>query len=59
MNDLVLACIVPSLDTWECYGDTGHWWLRAVSFIWLIFTFMLFVTERLFLHRWFAQRARA
>lgn len=46
------------LDAWERYGDPSQWWLHAMSVIWLIFTFMLFVLEPLFLHRWFARRAR-
>jgi uncharacterized membrane protein len=49
--------MVSALDAWDRYLDPGFWWLHAMTFIWAIFTFMLFIAEPLFLHRWFRRRA--
>lgn len=45
------------LDGWERYLDAGYWWLHAMTFLWLIFTVVLFVAEPWFLHAWFIRRA--
>jgi uncharacterized membrane protein len=45
------------LDGWERYLDASFWWLHAMTFLWLVFTFILFVAEPLFLHAWFIRRA--
>ncbi len=45
------------LDGWERYLDTSFWWVHAMTFLWLVFTFVLFVAEPLFLHAWFIRRA--
>lgn len=45
------------LEGWGRYLDTSFWWLHAMTFLWLIFTFVLFVAEPLFLHAWFIRRA--
>ncbi len=33
------------LDGWERYLDTSYWWVHAMTFLWLVFTFVLFVAE--------------
>jgi len=47
------------LDAWHRFANLGDWWMHAMVLIWLIYTFVLFVAEPLFLNRWFARRARA
>ncbi len=42
---------------WDWYFDPSHWYLHAMTAIWLLFTLMLFVFEPLFLHRWFLRSA--
>jgi len=49
--------MVYRLDAWERYLDPGYWWVHAMTLLWLIFTFVLFVAEPLFLHAWFVRRA--
>ena len=44
-------------DLWDRFADIAFWWMHAMVFVWAIFTFMLFVAEPLFLHRWFRARA--
>mgnify|MGYP001493745779 CR=1 FL=1 len=45
------------LAAWDRFLDPGFWWLHAMVAVWAVFTFMLFVAEPLFLHRWFRARA--
>lgn len=45
------------LDAWERFADPHFFWMHAMVAIWAIFTFVLFVAEPLFLHRWFHQHA--
>ncbi len=45
------------MDAWQRYLTIQHWWLHAMTAIWLVFTLVLFVLEPLFLHRWFRQQA--
>jgi uncharacterized membrane protein len=47
------------LDGWEWYGNSDFWWVHAMTLLWLIFTFVLFVAEPLFLHAWFLRKAEA
>ncbi|MBI5130576.1 MAG: hypothetical protein HZA66_14140 [Rhodopseudomonas palustris] len=48
----------------QAYGEGGRlaelrfWWLDAMIGLWALFIVMLFVAEPLFLHAWFADRAR-
>lgn len=44
-------------DGWQRYGMAGHWWLYAMTVIWLVFTLVLFVLEPLVLHKWFLENA--
>lgn len=47
------------LDGWEWYGNSDFWWVHAMTLLWLIFTFVLFVAEPMFLHAWFIRQAEA
>lgn len=46
------------LSLWPHFMTLEGWWLDAMLVIWLLFTFMLFVAEPLFLDRWLQARAR-
>lgn len=45
------------LGAWYRFTDPRFWWMHAMVAVWAIFTFMLYVAEPLFLHRWFHERA--
>lgn len=45
------------LDAWDRYLELSFWWLHLMTFIWFIFTVVLFVLEPLFLHRYFHEKA--
>ena len=49
--------MVHLLDGWHRFADPSYWWMHAMVAIWAVFTFVLFVAEPLFLHRWFHERA--
>lgn len=44
------------LDAWDRFMDLQFWWMHAMALVWAIFSFVLFVAEPLFLHRWFRRR---
>jgi uncharacterized membrane protein len=46
------------LDAWQRYQDIQFWWLHLMTFVWFIFSLVLFVLEPLFLHRWFIEHAK-
>lgn len=45
------------LDGWDRLIDARYWWLWPMVVVWMIFTFVLYVAEPLWLHRWFHDRA--
>lgn len=45
------------MDAWSRYLELQFWWLHLMTFVWFLFTLVLFVFEPLFLHRWFHQKA--
>jgi len=45
------------LAAWDRFLDPRFWWMPAMVLVWAVFTFVLFVAEPLFLHRWFHTRA--
>ena len=49
--------LVHTMDAWSRYQSLSYWWMHLMSFIWLIFTLILFVLEPLFLHRFFKEQA--
>ena len=49
--------MVEALDLWSRFLEMRFWWMHAMVAVWLLFTFVLFIAEPLFLHRWFRARA--
>jgi len=45
------------LDGWERYLDYRFWWIHAMTFVWIIFSFILYVLEPLVLHKAFRKYA--
>lgn len=45
------------IDGWSRYQSLSFWWLHAMTAVWIIFTFVLFVLEPLVLHRLFLRKA--
>ena len=45
------------LNAWDRYQHLQFWWMHLMTFIWAVFTIVLFVLEPLFLHRWFREQA--
>lgn len=45
------------MDAWSRYLELQFWWLHLMTFVWFLFTLVLFVLEPLFLHQWFHQKA--
>ena len=50
--------MVVRLDLWDRFLSVAYWWMHAMVAVWLLFTFMLFVAEPLFLDRWLLARAK-
>lgn len=44
------------LDAWDRFMMPQFWWMPAMVLIWVVFSFILFVAEPLFLHAWFRRR---
>ena len=45
------------MEAWGRYQQLQFWWIHLMTFIWIIFTVVLFVLEPLVLHRWFHKQA--
>lgn len=45
------------MNAWDRYQQLPFWWMHLMTFIWAIFTLVLFVLEPLILHRWFKKQA--
>ena len=45
-------------DGWGRFTQPAFWYYGAMTFVWLVFTLMLFVLEPLVLHRWFLKRGK-
>jgi uncharacterized membrane protein len=50
--------MVHYLNGWERYLHIEYWWLHLMSFVWLVFTVVLFILEPLVLHSWFHEQAK-
>jgi uncharacterized membrane protein len=50
--------LVERLELWARFASLHYWWMHAMAALWAVFTLMLFILEPLFLHEWFAARAR-
>lgn len=49
--------MLTHLHAWDRYLSLQFWWMHLMTFIWVVFTLVLFVLEPLFLHRWFREQA--
>ncbi len=49
--------MLEAMNAWGRYQHLQFWWLHLMTFVWFIFTLVLFVLEPLFLRRRFHQRA--
>jgi len=45
------------LNAWQQFQYIQFWWLQLMTFVWLVFTVVLFILEPLVLHRWFHKSA--
>ena len=45
------------MNAWDRYQYLQFWWMHLMTFIWVVFTVVLFVLEPLVLHRWFRDQA--
>lgn len=45
------------MNAWSRYQESTFWWMHLMTFIWAVFTIVLFVLEPLILHRWFKEQA--
>lgn len=59
MTGLSGLFMLDFLNAWARYLEPQFWWLHLMTFIWLIFTLVLFVLEPLFLHKLFHRMAQA
>jgi len=46
------------MHAWDRYLDPAFWWVHLMTFIWLVFTLVLFVIEPFFLSRKLHDKAR-
>ncbi len=51
------AYMLHVLNLWNRYLIPAFWWMHLMTFVWLIFSVVLFVLEPTFLHRWFREQA--
>lgn len=49
--------MIARLDAWDRFAGPQSWWMYAMVAVWLVFAFVLFVAEPLFLHDWVRRRA--
>lgn len=49
--------MVEQLNLWSRFSSARFWWMHAMVAIWAVFTFMLFIAEPLFAHKYFVARA--
>lgn len=50
--------MIDYLNAWSRYLDPQFWWMHLMTFIWFIFSMVLFVLEPLFLHKLFHSMAQ-
>lgn len=46
-----------ALDSWNRYFDFRFWWIHGMTFVWLLFSLILYVLEPFLLHRLFREQA--
>ena len=49
--------MIERLHLWSRFSSAQFWWMHAIVAIWALFSFMLFVAEPLFAHKYLMARA--
>lgn len=49
--------LMYALDAWNRYLDIRFWWIHGMTFVWLLFSLILYVLEPFLLHRIFREQA--
>lgn len=49
--------MIDVMNAWDRYQYMQYWWMHLMTFVWFIFTLVLFVLEPFILHRWFKEQA--
>jgi len=49
--------MLHALNAWSRYLSATFWWMHLMTFVWLVFSIVLYVLEPLVLHRWFREQA--
>ena len=49
--------MLHALNAWSRYLIPAFSCMHLMTFVWLVFTFVLFVIDPAFLHRWFRDQA--
>jgi uncharacterized membrane protein len=57
MTGLSGVYMLEVMNAWSHYLSLQFWWLHLMTFVWFIFTVVLFVLEPLVLHKWFHRQA--
>jgi uncharacterized membrane protein len=57
MTGLSGVYMLEVMNAWSRYLSYQFWWLHLMTFVWVIFTVVLFVLEPLVLHKWFHRQA--
>lgn len=42
-----------ALGAWNRYLDARFWWVHAMTFVWILFSLVIYILEPMFLHKWF------
>lgn len=51
--------LVTLLHAWPRYADLHYWWMHAMTFVWLIFTLILFIVEPFVIKEFFFRKIMA
>lgn len=57
MTGLSGIYMLSFMGAWSQFLSVNFWWLHLMTFVWVIFTLVLFILEPLFLHQWFHKKA--
>ena len=49
--------MIERLHLWSRFSSAQFWWMHAIVAIWALFSFMLFIAEPLFAHKYLMARA--
>ena len=57
MTGLSGVYMLEVMNAWSRYLSPQFWWLHLMTFVWIIFSVVLFVLEPFVLHKWFHRQA--